>query len=642
MTPSNPRKNIEPVLADVRHHGEKYHHPPAKSKSGARLQKLKPKGVVELERSTERKRKLTVAGSALGSILLVLLFWWAGERVLIQNSINKNYASVSSNLLELLSMQTSTAAFRSSGQLSLVPLFNQYSAAVKGINAFSSAAIDFSANASALSDNWLGDFFGGNGSDLLSSLKKVTTDLSGIISANNQLSSEVASSGSGSNGNSLALESELLNYSSAADGLYSLLNSTSSHLLLAFADPSVSLRPAGGGLTAYADLTINKGQLASATVSSFSAPDSQLPQKVLPPPPELGGSGSVWGAGEANWFFDFPSSAQKMVYFLQSSKEYASSSETFSGVILINSSAWQRIIATIDPSLLPKSGSTVSAAYLSKTLPQLFKEIPGLSPAAKQDLVGAIGEGLADKNIMIYFSDSRLEGMVEWAGSDGGIFNLPYNFNGDYLGVANITPTAAPAGTALEEHVVLKSQIDSSGMVNDDLTVENIFQNSSYPNYRAFRRDLLQIFTSPSSALISADGMNSSLFNDLKQYRAGYKVDPELSVVEQSFMQSSVPGISEFSESGSKVYEGWLASAVGAAAKLHLTYVGGKINIAPGDKFQFVFDKQSGVNQTLDYLVQAPLGYGWAEAQGQGSVYSYHSSNLAPRTTITLTLVKSN
>lgn len=642
MTSINPRKNIEPVLADVRHHGKKYQRPPVKNKGAARLQKLRPKGVVELERTAERKRKLAVAGSALGSILLVLLFWWMGERVLIQNSINKNYASVSSNLLELLSTQTSTAALGPSGQLSLAPLFSQYSEAVKGINTLSSAAIDFSGNAAALSDNWMADFFGGNGSNFLSTLKKISGDLSSIISANNQLSSGAVSSGSGSNGNSLVLESELLNYSSAADGLYSLLNSTSSHLLLVFADPSVSLRPAGGELTAYADLTISKGQLANAAVSSFSAPDSQLPWKVLPPPLELGGSGSIWGAGEANWFFDFPSSAQKMIYFLQSSKEYASSSETFSGAILINGSAWQRIIATIDPSLLPKSGSTVSVAYLSKTLPQLFKEIPGLSPAAKQDLVGAIGEGLADKNIMVYFSDNRLEGVVELAGSDGGIFNLPYNFNGDYLGVANITPTASLSGTVLEEHVVLKSQIDSSGMVNDDLTVENIFQNPSYPNYHAFRRDLLQIFSSPSSALISADGMSSSLFGDLKQYRAGYQTDPNLSAVEQSFMQSSVPGISEFNESGLKVYEGWLSANIGAAAKLHLTYMGGKANIAPGEKFQFVFDKQSGVNQTLDYLVQAPLGYGWAEVQGQGSVYSYHSSNLAPRTTITLTLVKTN
>ncbi|MDE2096765.1 MAG: hypothetical protein KGL39_05910 [Patescibacteria group bacterium] len=642
MTSSNPRKNIEPVLADVRHHGKRYQRPPVKNKGGAGLRKLKPRGLVELERSSERRRRIAVAGSAIGSIILVVLFWWLGEGMLIQGSVNKNYSSVRSGLLQLLSMQTSTAALGSNGQLSLAPIFSQYSEAVKGINALSSAAIDFSGNAAALGDNWMADFFGGNGSDLLSTLKKITGDLSSIISANNQLSSGSSSSASGLGSNALVLESGLLRYSSAADGLYSLLNSTSSHLLLAFADPSVSLRPAGGELTAYADLTINKGQLENTAVSSFSAPDSQLPWKALPPPPELGGSGSVWGAGEANWFFDFPSSAQKMAYFLQSSKEYASSSETFSGVILINSSAWQRIIATIDPSLLPKSGSTVSVAYLGKALPQLFKEIPGLSPAAKQDLIGAIGEGLANKNIMIYFPDSRLEGMAEWAGNDGGVFSLPYNFNGDYLGVANITPAASLSGTVLEEHVVLKSQIDSSGMINDDLTVENIFQNPSYPNYHAYRRDLLQIFSSPSSALISADGMSSSLFGELKQYRAGYQTDPNLSAVEQSFMQSSVPGISEFSESGLKVYEGWLSANVGAAAKLHLTYMGGKANIASGEKFQFVFDKQSGVNQTLDYLVQAPLGYGWAEAQGQGSVYSYHSSNLAPRTTITLTLVKTN
>ena len=176
-------------------------------------------------------------------------------------------------------------------------------------------------------------------------------------------------------------------------------------------------------------------------------------------------------------------------------------------------------------------------------------------------------------------------------------------------------------------------------MVSDNLTVENIYQNSN-SSYHDFRRTLLQVFTPLSSSLIDAKGESSAVFGTLKQYNAGYRTDPDLLAIEQSTASSGVSGINDFTAFNLKGYDAWLNGYVGSPENLTMNYLSNKTDVAPGAQFQFVFDRQSGVEQTLDYLIQAPLGYGWAEAPGDSSVYSYHGSNLAPRTVITLTLTK--
>ena len=60
----------------------------------------------------------------------------------------------------------------------------------------------------------------------------------------------------------------------------------------------------------------------------------------------------------------------------------------------------------------------------------------------------------------------------------------------------------------------------------------------------------------------------------------------------------------------------------------------------PISRYQFVLDKQSGVESSLDYKVSAPAGYIWKES-GK-SLYEYNSEGktLPGRLKISLTLIK--
>jgi len=57
-----------------------------------------------------------------------------------------------------------------------------------------------------------------------------------------------------------------------------------------------------------------------------------------------------------------------------------------------------------------------------------------------------------------------------------------------------------------------------------------------------------------------------------------------------------------------------------------------------GRQYTFIFDKQSGVNNSLKLTIAAPVGYYWAETND--STFSYENQNPSKREIITLTLEK--
>ncbi|MCL5017096.1 MAG: hypothetical protein M1155_00300, partial [Patescibacteria group bacterium] len=85
----------------------------------------------------------------------------------------------------------------------------------------------------------------------------------------------------------------------------------------------------------------------------------------------------------------------------------------------------------------------------------------------------------------------------------------------------------------------------------------------------------------------------------------------------------------------------WMDTPAGKTKTLKLEYKdGGDIKIANGEEFYFVYDKQSGVQGSLDYEIIAPPGYVWKES-GR-SIFSYGTEQIPARETIKLTLLKNN
>ena len=93
------------------------------------------------------------------------------------------------------------------------------------------------------------------------------------------------------------------------------------HILVMLQNPS-EIRPAGGFLGSYADVTIASGTITDISVHDIADVDMAFTQKIVPPKP-LQLEVARLRPADANWFFDFPSSASKTISFFNESSLYS-------------------------------------------------------------------------------------------------------------------------------------------------------------------------------------------------------------------------------------------------------------------------------------------------------------------------------
>ena len=102
----------------------------------------------------------------------------------------------------------------------------------------------------------------------------------------------------------LKYSSELYNWDNALQNLINLLSASGGrHILVFFQNPS-EIRPGGGFIGSYADITVENGQMKNMDVRDIYDPDGQLAIKIIPPE-QLQTVTTDWGARDANWFLIF-------------------------------------------------------------------------------------------------------------------------------------------------------------------------------------------------------------------------------------------------------------------------------------------------------------------------------------------------
>mgnify|MGYP001558956148 FL=1 len=138
----------------------------------------------------------------------------------------------------------------------------------------------------------------------------------------------------------------------ALDGLLSILKpSEDKYLLFLFQNPS-EIRPAGGFIGSYGVMTLNRGNLKNLQVDDIYNADRQTHLKLIPPK-ELQIITKDWGARDANWFFNFQTSAQKVLAFIEDSDLYNRKEINFEGVVSINTNVLATILDITGPISVP-------------------------------------------------------------------------------------------------------------------------------------------------------------------------------------------------------------------------------------------------------------------------------------------------
>ena len=132
---------------------------------------------------------------------------------------------------------------------------------------------------------------------LLQEIAQGTENIKNATAALQNLSPYLKSLNASIGNDYLKYNSQIYSWDNVLVTLTNWLASPSPRHLLVFFENPAEIRPGGGFLGSYADLTIQGGQLTNIDVRDIYDPDGQLKEKVVPPE-ELQGITRNWGASK--------------------------------------------------------------------------------------------------------------------------------------------------------------------------------------------------------------------------------------------------------------------------------------------------------------------------------------------------------
>ena len=400
-------------------------------------------------------------------------------------------------------------------------------------------------------------------------------------------------------------------------------------LIIIFQNPS-EMRPAGGFIGSFAQLTLHQASMINLVVNDIYDIDGQLKKKIIPPK-ALQSITPNWGARDANWFFDFPTSAKKVMELLEASRTYKEKGTRFDGVIAINVHVINDVLKIIGPielkeqnmvldhnNFLPEIQRHVETNknknILKTATPIIFEKLGALDNEKKVALVEAIGNRIKKKDIMIYLDDLMMENFLQNMGVGGEVTNLPKDFFGEYLAVVNANIAGGKSDAFINQKISLASKINAKGEIINNLTItrSHTGQNEKDLWYRKTNQNYIQILAPLGSKLLNISGDSKKKIKLRVNYRKGYKTDPDIAAIENG------------EQFGKQTFDAWFNVPAGKTRKLELQYKNPKKLHLKKQKislYHFIFDKQSGVDGSLEFSIEAPPGFVWQESGGPYFIY---------------------
>ncbi len=597
----------------------------------------------------------------------------------VKASLAGDAGTLAAGLQDLQNLDPAAAAQKFSSLQDVSPsdfgtLFNVFGFAFSGVrnavSAFANLAGElaaFSQELNSAASSSFSFFLSGDGGPFLADLSHLRDTIGALETSASEVSALAAANGANGS-SSLAIAAQLQGAKGFLDAFIPwLATSTPRHLLVLLQNPS-EMRPAGGFLGSYADVTIASGSVQRIDVRDIADVDASFAPKIIPPKP-LQLIAAKWRPADANWFFDFPTSASETISFFDGSGLYAKSSTTFDGAIAVSPKVVSDLLTVTGPidagapgvptttfaadnflvqtQKIVQAGQASSATYPKQVIRNLasaiFAELASSTDAQKQELFAMLLDWAAKKDVMVYFRDPVLESFAKQYGVGGDVYALPQRFNGDYFAVVDANVGGGKSDLYVSSTVSYVAQIGADGTLTDHVVVarKDNARRSDPWWYRVESQDYEEIFVPPGATIVNASGgMTKKITAPTNYARNGYVADPLIASIESTEQALfAYPGVSWHEESGKEVFTTWSVVKPGASTQFSLDYAERLFAPpAPGAAYQFVFEKQAGANRDYSYEIDAPLGYVFAE-NGLAS-YTYQSDDPPGRLIVNLTLQK--
>lgn len=311
----------------------------------------------------------------------------------------------------------------------------------------------------------------------------------------------------------------------------------------------------------------------------------QLTARVAAPGP-LRLINPLWQFQDANWSPDFPTAADKIRWFWSKAGQ-----PTIDGVITVNATFAEKILALTGPIEMPEYGKTITADnFLLETqkaveleydkqanTPKKFigdlaaKLVDRLKSMPRDDwmqIASLVSQSLENKDIQVDLSDPSEEQIVEQYGWSGRLKPSA----GDELAIVEANIAGQKTDGKIKERVDQNVTIKDDGSIQTALTMTRTHTGVKGDLFSGVRNvTYVRFYVPKGSTLVSATGFDApdpSLFKPEDPFATK---DPALAAAEASSI-TGPDGVTVSVEGDRTVFGGWLQLDPGMTQTVSLTY----------------------------------------------------------------------
>ena len=375
---------------------------------------------------------------------------------------------------------------------------------------------------------------------------------------------------------------------------------------------NAELRPTGGFIGTYGVLDLDQGQIKKLFIDGIFNADGQLMEKIIPPKP-IQKISTAWSMHDANWFADWPASAQKIMLFFEKT-----GGPTTDGIISLTPTVVEKLLALTGPIELPEFNVVLNAENFAeltqykvevdydKELNQPKKILADFAPKFIEkigqeisknniEVFKIISQCLKEKHILIYFTQPDLEELIKAQGWAGEIKNT----DKDYFSIVHTNINGYKTDRVIEEKISHIAQIQEDGSVIDTLQITRHHNGgkSQYEWYNKVNADYLRVYLPKGTELISASGQTQEVVQPPVDYeKLAFGKDPDVVAQEQNLKIDQQSGTQIFEESDKTVFGNWVYVSPGETVTITYQYrLPFKLNISKENiSFGTLAQKQSG------------------------------------------------
>jgi hypothetical protein len=289
------------------------------------------------------------------------------------------------------------------------------------------------------------------------------------------------------------LETRLTDYRRAARVAPKVLGYDGPQTYLVLAHDNTEMLGSGGFILVYGFLTFDKGRLERLFFDNVANINPDWPPAtdgyVDTPGPLQRYLLGDWpmGLAEASWWPDFPTAAQNAIEIYHTN---SGGQEPIDGVIGVNFLTLEKLLEVLGPMTVEKYDVTVTSQDVTeKTLiithpegtrpwetdrydfvgylaEDVINETLGAGPSKWASMLSALQAVGREKNLLVYHTDPKVEGIIADLGWDGGLEAT----DGDYLMVVDSSLRSTKLNLVVEPRIDLDVSIDWEGNATNVVT----------------------------------------------------------------------------------------------------------------------------------------------------------------------------